>query len=268
MVQPPLDPAGDGKRPCAGAAQGSARVVVCAGEQELADQGARLVCATAAAAARRRGGFSLALAGGNTPRAMHRSLTREPCRSRLPWSRTDFFWADERCVPFSDPASNYGTASEDFLSRVPVVAARVHPMPAETEPEAAAREYEGTLQKVFQVPAGSFPRFDLILLGIGRDGHTASLFPGQASLAEDRRWVLTARGGEPEVQRLTLTLPVINRARQVFVLVSGRSKAEVVREVLEARDCKLPAALVRPAGRLTWLLDREAASLLRGRRGH
>lgn len=207
--------------------------------------------------------FSVALSGGSTPRGMHRVLAQELFISELPWPRMHVWWADERCVAPDDPTSNYGAAKRDFLDRVPLPSGQIHPMPGEMVPKDGARHYGDELVRHFQLRQGQFPIFDLIILGIGKDGHTASLFPKHDALNEQRRMVLSVKGGEPDVHRLTLTLPVLNRARQIVFLVSGKGKAEVVKAVLESKDTDCPAQRIQPGkGRLTWILDRDAASLI------
>jgi len=206
--------------------------------------------------------FTVAVSGGSTPRAMHGLLETEPFRSEIPWNSTYIFWVDERCVPINDPASNYGAAGKDLLDRVPIPTEQSYPMPVDSPPEEGAMEYQKTLIDFFQLQDGEFPVFDLIFLGIGRDGHTASLFPGQEALDEDERLVVAVKGGNPDVSRITMTFPVLNNAGHVVILVSGRSKAEVLRSIFEDSRAYLPAHGVRPInGRLTWLLDSEVASL-------
>lgn len=167
---------------------------------------------------------------------------------------------DERLVPPEDPDSNYGNARRDFLSRVPIPPEQVFPMPVHLPPRRGAEAYEETLRRALGTPPGAFPRFDLVLLGLGRDGHTASLFPGDPVLEETERPVVAVRGGDPRVDRLTLTFPVLNRASRLIGIASGRGKADVVRRVLEPCDTRLPAA--RVSSRATWLVDAEAASKL------
>lgn len=237
------------------------RIIVEEDEEALSERGARLFEEKAIEAAKRRGQFFVALSGGSTPRAMHRRL---PFRPSIPWKAVHLFWGDERCVPMDHPSSNYGAAREDFIGKVPLPAERIHPMPSRMPPGRGALGYEKELKRVLGLEQGDLPRFDLIFLGLGRDGHTASLFPGQDAPGECRRLVVAVKGGDPDVARLTLTFPVINQAREAIFMVSGRDKAKVVRAVIEASDRRLPASRVRPArGVLTWLLDREAASLLK-----
>ena len=214
-----------------------------------------------------RGQFTVALAGGSTPRGMYARLAESPWRERVPWSAVQVFWGDERCVPPDHPDSNYRMAYEALLSRVPLPAANIHRMAGELDPEKAAEAYSATLREVFGLSGEAVPRFDLVLLGLGSDGHTASLFPGTAALAETQRWVVANFVPRLGAYRLTLTFPVLNAARQVMFLVTGSGKAEVVARVLEGprRVMELPAQAVAPTdGQLVWLLDRAAAAQLKG----
>lgn len=200
--------------------------------------------------------FSVVLAGGRTPLGLYRILARE----RVPWDRIVLFWGDERYVPPQDSASNSGGFNDLVLKTVNVPAANVHPMPTDRQdPEEAAREYERYLRAW---AGGEMPRFDLVLLGVGFDGHTASLFPGSREIAD--RWVIATRAPEPPRQRLSLNYPVLNAARNVWFLVTGGEKADVVRRALGAIDeppADLPASRVRPArGSLVWWLDAAAAT--------
>jgi 6-phosphogluconolactonase len=196
---------------------------------------------------------------------MHKLLAEEPFRSDIPWNKTQIFWVDERCVPVDDPASNFGLARKDFLERAPIPSGQIHPMPGQVAPEEGARKYQGEMEGFFQTVQEAFPAFDVIFLGMGEDGHTASLFPDRSSVVGSERWVLVVKGGSPDVYRLTLTYDVLNRAKRIYFLVSGKGKALIVKTVLENKDAGLPAQKIRPVqGELTWLLDREAASLLSG----
>ncbi|MCJ7594229.1 MAG: 6-phosphogluconolactonase, partial [Desulfobacterales bacterium] len=225
--------------------------------------GARLFDETARKCVEEGGRFFVALSGGSTPRAMHRMLAQEPYHSEIPWHGVHLFWVDERCVPADDAASNYGAARDDFLERIPLPAGQVHPMAAGKVPEDGALEYQGELVKVSQPPKGQIPIFDLIFLGLGKDGHTASLFPGQKALDERERLVVAVKGGDPDVHRLTMTYPVLNKAKIVVFTVSGGEKAPIVKAILDGSGKGYPAQQIQPAeGRLIWLLDREATSLL------
>ncbi len=197
------------------------------------------------------------------PRVLHRMLAEKPFSQRIPWDRTHIFWVDERCVPVDDLASNYGLAKKDLLGHVPIPRENVHPMPSDLPPFEGARQYRETLVEFFKLRRRQFPVFDLIFLGIGKDGHTASLFPDQPALEETERSTTHVKGGDPFVNRITLTLPVLSRGRQVVFLVSGKGKAEIIRTVLKGESDPPPAGKVVPLfGRLTWILDLRAATLL------
>ena len=212
-----------------------------------------------------RGRFTIALSGGSTPKGLFNLLATN-ARTVLPWDRMFFFWGDERHVPPTDPDSNYRMADETMLSKIPVAAGNVFRMAAENPDAAAAAEaYEKTLQKFFALQPGQFPRFDLILLGMGPDGHTASLFPGSAGLQEKSRLVIANWVEKFKTHRLTFTLPVLNAAACVTFLVSGIDKAPALHEVLEGNGPgeQYPSKLIHPVdGKLIWLIDRAAASQL------
>lgn len=239
-------------------------VTVLRDPDELAEAAARLVVDAAAQAVAAHGTFRIALAGGETPRATYARLAKPPFRDRVDWSRTWAFFGDERAVPPEHPDSNYGMAHAALLSKVPVPAAQIRRIRAEADdPEAAAVDYAKALVEAFGTRRGEPPRFDLVLLGLGVDGHTASLFPGSPVLKEVVRMVAAVHAAAAAIpQRLTLTLPVFNAAARAVFLVTGAEKAKVVKAVLVER-AMLPAAMVRPEdGELVWLLDRAAASLL------
>lgn len=207
---------------------------------------------------RQQARFTLALSGGNTPRPLYHLLATE-YRHRVEWNRVHLFWGDERYVPPDHPASNFRMARESLIEPLRIPSANVHAMPVEeSSPERAAERYEGHLREFL----GTMPRFDLILLGMGADGHTASLFPSTPALAERKRWVTVGEAPtEPRI-RLTLTLPVLNAGKCVYFLVTGIDKAEGVRSVL-IENAPLPAGLVNPrGGELMWWLDWESASRL------
>jgi 6-phosphogluconolactonase len=233
--------------------------------QELFEAAAEEVVRAATDAVAQRGRFTIALSGGSTPKSLFNLLATN-ARTVLPWDRMFFFWGDERHVPPTDPDSNYKMAEETMLSKIPVAAGNVFRIAAENPDAAAAAEaYEKTLQKFFALESGKFPRFDLILLGMGPDGHTASLFPGSAGLQEKSRLVIANWVDKFKTHRLTFTLPVLNAAACVAFLVSGTDKAPALHEVLEsnAPGDQYPAKLVHPTdGKLVWLLDRAAASQL------
>jgi 6-phosphogluconolactonase len=210
-----------------------------------------------------RGKFTVALSGGTTPKGMF-ALLASPAFPSVPWERIFFFWSDERHVPPNDPDSNYRMANEAMLSKVPVPAENIFRIRAEEkDANIAAREYEQTIQNFFGLKPGEFPRFDLIHLGMGPDGHTASLFPGSAGLEEQSRLVIANWVEKFKTSRITFTYPVLNHAACVELLVGGIDKAPAVHEILENPQSGLPAQRVRPTdGNLIWLLDRAAASAL------
>jgi 6-phosphogluconolactonase len=231
----------------------------------LADAAARDIVDVALDAVAARGRFTIALAGGGTPRATYERLAEAPLRERMPWDCTWIFFGDERGVAPDHPDSNFGMAHRALLSKVPIPAAQVARIRGEADdPEAAAAEYARRLADVFESKRGELPRFDLVLLGMGVDGHTASLFPGSPVLKEVFRPVAAVHAAAAAIpQRFTFTFPLLNAAARVMFLVAGPEKAKVVKAVLGDPGSGLPAALVRPAdGRLTWRLDRAAASLL------
>lgn len=239
------------------------RIIVADNSEEVAAQAAGVIVAAAGDSVARWGRFTLAISGGSTPRRMHRMLVSPPSVDLIPWEKTHLFWTDERCVPPADPESNYGAAWLDFLRDAPLPERNIHPMSCQGAPEERAARSEWELRGFFHLGPEDIPTFDLICLGMGKDGHTASLFPDHAALKEVRGLVTAVKGGTPDLHRLTLTLPVLNRGRAVVFLVTGKEKAEMVQKVLDGASSPLPAAMVRPlSGNLTWLLDREAACLL------
>ena len=209
-----------------------------------------------------RGLFVAALSGGSTPRDFYRALAGFGDHGI--WRKTHIFMVDERYVPFTDADSNYGTLSKLLLDRVSIPAENRHPVPVQEKTlETAADNYEGAIRSFFRLGKEELPGFDLITLGVGEDGHTASLFPGHDALTEKARLACPVRKAHKQHPRVTLTLPVINRARDIIFLVTGEKKAAAIREVVEKRNASLPASMVRPAkGNLSFVLDREAASLL------
>ena len=231
--------------------------------QELFAAAAEEVVRLANQAVAERGRFAIALSGGSTPKSLYNLLATN-ARSTLPWDHTYFFWSDERHVAPTNPDSNYRMANEAMLSKVPVPAGNIYRVPAENPDAAGAAEaYEVSIRKFFESQPGQLPRFDLILLGLGPDGHTASLFPGSAGLEEKSRLVIANLVEKLKTHRLTFTLPLINAARCVAFLVSGTDKATVLHSVLEESvpGEQYPAKLVEPSdGNLIWFLDRAAAS--------
>lgn len=240
-------------------------VMVCPDASTVARSAARFFVEWAWQSIAQQGAFRVALAGGTTPRAMYRSLAGAEYRLQVDWGKVHIFWGDERCVPPDHPDSNYGMARSELLLRVPIPPQNVHRM--ETEREVlgrAAEAYEELLRKELPTDSHGFPRFDLILLGMGADGHTASLFPGTRGVRGTSRWVSTPKNPNDGSRRMTLTIPVINAARRVLFVVCGSEKAEALRAVVHhEQDPPLPAELVVvPEGERFLLVDEKAAALL------
>ncbi len=211
--------------------------------------------------------FVVALSGGSTPRATYELVAREPFASRVDWSRVQVVWGDERCVPPSDAESNYRMARESLLDHVPIPAANVHRIHCEDDPVGAAASYETTLRTMFRTSKGApstapGQNIDLALLGLGDNGHTASIFPQSAVVDEQSRWVMADYVAAVSMWRVTLTSPILNAAAELLFLVSGGAKANVLKRVLEGprNPRELPAQLIVPTrGRIQWLVDRAAA---------
>jgi len=213
-----------------------------------------------------RGRFTVALSGGSTPRRTYSLLAEEPIRSKAPWEKIHIFWGDERCVPLERPDNHFTMTSELLLSKIPIPMANVHRMRGEVaDPYEAASDYQDSLREFFRLGLKEFPRFDLIFLGMGADGHTASLFPGTPGLEERERLVTAHYVPKVGMNRLTLTYPVLNNARVVMFLAAGTEKAEALRSVLAEDSCRPtpPARLVKPLeGEVIWMVDRAAAKFL------
>jgi 6-phosphogluconolactonase len=205
------------------------------------------------------GGFRVSLSGGSTPKTLYGLLASDHFVGRFPWDRVSWYWGDERFVPYDHPDSNYRMTHEAMLSRAPVPPWNIHPMPVDGSPEEAALRYERTLQAAYGGAAldPARPLFDVTLLGLGPDGHTASLLPGDPVLEERKAWVAAVAHGRPEV-RITMTYPAIDSSRWVAFLVSGAEKAAVLKTI-RAGGSDLPAARVKPVGELIWFVDRAAA---------
>ena len=242
----------------------TAVVKVFPGSGELIRAAAEQFVRLARRAISMRGTFSVALSGGSTPRPLYALLGTEPFSRRIDWPRIHVFWGDERCVPPEDPRSNYLLACETLLERVPIPPDHVHRIHGEADPGVAAADYERVLRSFFSTEVGR-PRasFDLVLLGMGPDGHTASLFPGSPAVAERGRWVAAEYVESVSMWRITLTPVVVNTARNIVFLVSGPGKAAALQEVMHGpyQPERLPAQAINPPeGRLTWLLDSAAAA--------
>jgi 6-phosphogluconolactonase len=226
--------------------------------ETLAQGVAEWLCGLARASGR---DFAVCLSGGSTPRRLYERLATPAIASRFPWSRAHWFWGDERFVPHDHPDSNYRMAYDTLLSRVPIPSGNIHAVPTEgLSPEQAADAYEAILKRFYGADTFSpdRPLFDVTLLGIGEDGHTASLFPGQPALQENRRWAVAVIGAKSE-PRITLTYPTLDSSRDVAFLATGAGKRVAVAGA-KAGDGEIPAAMVRPVGRLHWFTDRAAAT--------
>jgi len=239
-----------------------------AGAEQVAVTAAHEFVRLAQEAVADRGRFPVALSGGSTPRRLYQLLAEKPFREQIDWSKIEVFWGDERGVPPDHPDSNYRMARETLLEKVPIPAGHVHRMQGEREDrDAAARDYQAEIARVFGVASEGEPApFDLVLLGMGPDGHTASLFPLTGALKETRRWVVANYVPKLNAHRLTLTRPILNRAAQVMFLIVGPDKAKPLAEVLEGPPDpeRLPSQFIQPGpGRLLFLADTEAARQLR-----
>jgi 6-phosphogluconolactonase len=237
-------------------------IILCRDADDLARKAAEQWIALAAAAIAASGRFALALSGGSTPKILYSLLATPEFRERIEWNRVHLFWGDERCVPPDHPESNYRMTREALLSKIEIPPENIHRMLGEKDPATATAEYEHQLRNFF-LGKTSAPRFDLVLLGLGEDGHTASLFPGSAALKETARWVVTSYVERLRAHRLTLTLPVINAAAQVSFLVAGESKSAIVKALLgkDSNPSQYPAGHVNPiTGKLTWFITQDAAA--------
>lgn len=231
--------------------------------EKLAQAAADHFVAASEDAIETRGRFIVALSGGATPQETYRRLAEPGLATQVSWRNVHLFWGDERCVPPDHPESNYRMARKSLIQKVPIPQTNVHRIQGELDPDLAAEAYEDELRSIF----GSVerPRFDLILLGLGNDGHTASLFPGSAALHEMKNWVVAVFIDTLQSWRVTLTPPILNSARQLSFLVAGKSKAERLQEVLKSEPGPetLPAQLIQPRnGQVTWLIDAAAAANL------
>ncbi len=231
-------------------------IEVLADPSAVAQRAAEWMTATARAA---KGSFRIALSGGSTPKALYALLASDGFKSRFPWQRVSWFWGDERFVPHDHPDSNYRMAREAMLAKAPVPPENIHPIPTDGDPEEAARRYERTLKDAYGAPTldPAHPLFDIVLLGLGEDGHIASLLPGSEALKERRRWVCAVKRGRPEI-RITLTYPAIESSRHMAFLVAGKAKAAVLRRLRDG-DSALPAARLHPLRELAWFIDRAVA---------
>jgi 6-phosphogluconolactonase len=244
-------------------------VAIYPGADTLSHEAARYVVRVANESIVTHGRFTFALAGGSTPKKLYGLLASEPYRDQINWALVEIFWSDERCVPPDSEDSNYHLAEEVLLSKVPIPANQIHRMPADTaDLDAAALAYTEEIQRVFGT--NGIPRFDLLQLGMGPEGHTASLFPHQPALKELRRLVMPVSVPKPPPQRLTCTPSLLNAAVHVLFLVTGLDKADAVQAILEGENNpdEYPAQIIwPPEGEVTWMLDTAAASKLRAQHG-
>jgi 6-phosphogluconolactonase len=254
-------------------AAGGAEIVVCPDAAALAAAAADRIVTASREAISRSSRFTLVLSGGSTPERTYARLAQSPRREAIDWSLTWLFFGDERFVPNDDQRSNYRMAEQALLKPLAIEPSHIFAIPTGlAAPDRCAARYESMLRSYFKLgPASDFPQFDLILLGLGDDGHTASLFPGKPSLDEKRAWITSSPPGTlpPPVDRITFTFSLINASREAMFLVSGEGKAAVLHEILDGQpDLHVrPAAGVRPRGKLTWLVDEAAAKLLNRKRG-
>lgn len=229
--------------------------------ESLSRAAAELIVTRSETAIESAGLFSLVLSGGSTPRRTYQLLASEPFKQSIPWEKTYIFWGDERCVAPDDERSNERTARDALLNYVPIPPEQIHPIRCAGSPQRAADAYESRLRSFF---GSRDPVFDVALMGMGEDGHTASLFPGTSVLKENKKWVSVSNSGRDDFDRVTLTLPIINRSSLIIFLVSGKQKAAVFHEVTarETTQRSLPARLIHPThGKLIWLVDKEASGI-------
>ena len=246
---------------------GNSEIIVLEDAAALSYKAADILVRCISEALSRKAQFSVALSGGSTPKALFSLLVEDDYfTNNIPWDKTHFFWGDERHVPPQDEQSNFRMANEMMLAKAPVRAENIHRMRTEqADAGKVAQDYETELKKFFQLTAGQLPVFDFNLLGLGPDGHTASLFPGTRALYEHNRLVVANWVEEFQTHRLTMTVPVLNNADAIVFLVSGKDKAGVLQKVLDGdhHPDLLPAQLIRPThGKLIWLVDQAAASRL------
>jgi 6-phosphogluconolactonase len=241
------------------------RVEVLSDLEALSHRAASIFVSTSRNSIATKKRFAVAISGGSTPRRLYALLGSEVYRDQVDWQRVHFFWADERCVPKEDEASNFRIAFDTLLSKVALPDKNIHRIKGEEAPDQAAMDYEEEIRRFFG--GSGWPGFDLILLGVGEEGHTASLFPGSKSLEETARLAVPVYLEKPGKNRITLSLPVLNHANQILFLVAGLSKADVLSEILGEKEKRklLPAGLINPLrGSMIWLIDREAAGKLKG----
>ncbi len=212
-----------------------------------------------------RGAASLAFSGGSTPRHIYELLATDRFRAKIDWNRVHCFLGDERCVPPFHPESNFRMISDALLNKITIPDKNVHRVKTELPPEEAAEAYEKEIRNLFQLKTGEFPEFDVLLLGMGEDGHTASLFPGTTAVNETEKLATAVQGPTVKIPRVSLTFPTINHAAEIIFIVSGKGKAAILQQVLNGTVMNYPAQMVNPLkGRLTWMVDHNATMQLEG----
>jgi len=246
-------------------------IKICADADAISREAATRFVDAARDATERDGKFSVALSGGSTPRKLFEKLALPETQSRVDWNAVHLFWSDERAVPPDDKDSNFHTAHESLITHIPIPEANIHRIAGEQAQvsdagaEQAAAEYEAEIRRVLQTPDNEMPRFDLIMLGMGADGHTASLFPTTTALDETARGVVSVWVEKMNTRRVTFTFPLLNHAAHVMFLIGGADKSHTLRDVLQPENeaAKYPSQRVKPTnGKLTWLIDEAAASEL------
>lgn len=238
------------------------RIISCRDGADLSERAAEEFVRLARQAIQLAGRFTVALSGGSTPKALYTLLAAPGFAQRISWNRAHLFWGDERCVPPDHPESNYRMVEETLISKIQIPRENVHRMAGEKTPQIAALECDAELKRFFELADGALPFFDLILLGLGEDGHTASLFPGSAALNDQEHLVAAVYVDKMNTYRLMLTLLVLNAGKEVVFLVAGANKAAIVKELLggQASEMNYPAARIQPReGRLTWMITADAA---------
>lgn len=240
-------------------------ILIAHNQEGFLKEAASLFIEAARTAKEKEGRFTVALSGGKTPTELFSLLSDEYYKTRIPWNDTYFFWVDERCVPPQHEESNFGTVQKNLFSKIGVPASHIFRIPGEMKTSReAATAYEASMKAFFKLDK-SFPKFNLVLLGLGEDGHTASLFPNTVALNEKYKWAVANQAPHLKTERVTLTFPVINNAKKVVVLCSGENKANIVREIFRSdiSSERYPAQSINPSnGELVWLFDTLSASKL------
>lgn len=239
-------------------------IIICRDVAELSRKAAEQFVALARQAIAARGRFAVALSGGSTPKALYSLLATAAFSAQLDWRQIHLFFGDERCVAPDHAESNYRMVKEALLAQIAIAGDNVHRMAGELAPEVAAAAYAAQLTGFFNLPENNLPRFDLIFLGLGEDGHTASLFPDSSALTDTDRWVTATYVVKLKSHRLTFTFPAINNAAQISFLIAGQSKTAVVKAIVTGQNSAAPAARIKPShGKLTWFVTEDAAGDLR-----